>query len=470
MKPILLEEIKRALHAELKTQLSGQLVRSIVIDSRQCPAGSLFVALRGENCDGHDYIDQAVAAGAVAVLIDRDVPLSPAVKDAGVTVLKVDDCVIALGELAKFYRSKFVSGTHVIAVTGSNGKTTVREMIYHVLSRFQKGIRSEKNYNNQIGLPLTIFNIQSDDQFAVVELGTNAPGEIAYLSRIAQGDVAVITNIGPAHLQGFGDIEGVSAEKTAITAGLKDHGMIICNAEHKPTLDKLHAQGRKVITFGLDDNCDVSAHYIKRLDDGYSFITNDRCPVHIPVLGLHNVKNALAALAVVRRLGITSMQFAEAIEDFRSVPGRMDFKTFNSITVIDDTYNANPASMKAALEELTSMAVMGRRVMVCGDMGEMGSQGQEFHRQLGHQIAASNIDLLLAVGPLASLTAKAALDAGMGWSKVQRAVNSKRMARLIKPMLLDGDTVLVKGARSMQMENIVKSLSRWKGKNTTVTR
>ncbi len=465
MKPILLEELKRALHPELKTELNNQLIGSIEIDSRLVKNGSLFVAIRGDNFDGHDFVEQAVASGAIALMVDRNIPLSEQIKAKNVTVMKVDDCVLALGELARFYRSRFVSGTHLIAVTGSNGKTTVREMIYHILSKYQKGSRSVKNYNNFIGLPLSIFNIESDHQFAVIEAGTNAPGEIAHLSRIAQPDVAVITSIGPSHLEGLGDIDGVSVEKASIVAGLKKHGMVICNNEHKPTLNKLKSTGNNVVTFGLDEKCDVSAHSLERGERGYNFITNDKVSVNLAVPGLHNVKNALAALAAVRRLGITSQQMAQAIESFHAYEGRMQYKYFETITVIDDTYNANPASMQAALEELQKCRCDNRRVLVCGDMGELGPASEEYHRQLGRQVAKSNIDLLLAVGPMAALTAKAALDAGMGWSQIQRAINSKRMARLIKPILLDGDVILVKGSRSMQMENIIVSLGRWKTKN-----
>jgi len=371
--------------------------------------------------------------------------------------------VEALGSLAQYYRRSLGSSVDVIGVTGSNGKTTVREMIYHTLSYKRRGYSSPKNYNNQIGVPITLFGIDSDHDFAVVEMGSNAPGEIAGLSRIAEPDVAVITHVGASHLEGLKDIDGVSAEKVSIVTGLRQRGVVVCGTEHGPTLEKIRTLDKGVITFGLDESCDVYATDVKRIQGGIRFLTNDHCDILLPLLGLHNVRNALAALAVVRRLGMTTAEFARAIAEFRPVDRRMVPQEVNGITIIDDSYNANPVSMKAALEELTSRADAQRRVLVCGDMNELGDHSDKYHRELGRMVAASNIDLLFAVGESAALTARAALEAGMGWSNVQRIVGSKRLARLIKSMIHNGDVILVKGSRAMEMEKVVASLARWKG-------
>ncbi len=464
MKAILLEEIKKVLHAEMKTALGGGYVTSVSIDSREISEGSVFFAIRGQNFDGHAFIDQAVQNGALAVVIDQAIPLSDMVKNRGISVMRVPDTIVALSRLAKFYRRKLIPSVNVIGVTGSNGKTTVREMIYHVLGRYKRGYRSPHNYNNNIGVPLTIFGIDTDCEFAVIEIGTNAPGEIAQLSSIIDMDVAVITHIGASHLEGLVDVKGVSEEKVSIISGLKPRGLVVSTTEYPPALDKLRALDVNLATFGLNENCDIYASDIKRDGGGYEFTSNDRQRIRIPMAGLHNVKNALAALAAARRLGITSQQFAMAIQDFKPVHGRMNYKVVESLTIIDDTYNANPESMNVALDELTSNLDAPRRVFACGDMGELGDKSMHYHQQLGKTIADSNVDLLLTVGPMASETAKAALDAGMGWSKVQRCVSSKRLARLAKSLMLDGDVVLVKGSRSMEMETVVKSLSRWKGK------
>ncbi len=464
MKALLVEEVKNVLHAEVKTLTLKGLIHGISIDSRETKKGDLFVAIRGQNYDGHDFIDDAVRTGAVGAVIDRSLPLSDTVRQHEAIILKVKDTVEALGELAKFYRT-LCGSVAVIGVTGSNGKTTVREMIYHVLGKHKKGHRSPKNYNNQIGVPLTLFGVESSDEFVVVEIATNAPGEVAQLSQIAAPDVAVITRVGPSHLDGLKDIDGVSQEKVSIIAGLKRNGVLICGVDHPPTLERARGAGRHVITFGLDGNCDVYATQVERVGQMIRFMTNDRCEVVLPMTGMHNVTNALAALAAVRRLGITSQQFAEAMRDFAPVASRMQMWDVNGIAVIDDSYNANPVSMSAALDELVSYNGAKRKVFVCGDMDELGEAADEYHRRLGRELVERGVDLLLTVGPKAAVTAEAALAAGLGKGDIMRCINSKRMARLIKSMLFDGDVVLVKGSRSMEMEKVIVSLNRWKGRN-----
>jgi len=464
MKALLLEEIKNVLQAEMRTALAKGLVNGVSIDSRTVKAGELFVALRGDRFDGHDFLDVAAERGAIGVVVDRSMPVSDVLKAKNVAVMKVKDTVAALGALARFYRRKLVGSVHVVGVTGSSGKTTVREMIYHVMSRYKKGSRSQKNYNNNIGVPLTIFGIESDHNFAVVEIGSSGPGEIAALSRIAEPDIAVITSVGPSHLAGLKDVEGVSVEKVSIVAGLKEHGVVVCGTGHKGTLDKVRALDSHVITFGLEKECEVHSVNLCQAEGGYQFETNDHCRVMVPMAGLHNVKNALAALAVVRRLGITSRQFADAIADFEPVAGRGVCRNVNGITIIDDSYNANPLSMQTALQGLVDAGCTGRRIFVCGDMAELGDDSSHYHQELGIAIARSKIDILFAVGEQASITARAALEAGMGHGQVQRSINSKRLGRLIKSMILDGDVILVKGSRVMELEKVVVSLGRWKGR------
>jgi len=461
MKALLIEEIKSILHPELKTPLAKGMISGICLDSRKVRPSDAFVAIRGKQFDGHDFAEAAVKAGARLLIVEKNIPPSDAMRKNGVCVMKVPHTITALGDLARFYR-RSLSSIVVIAVTGSNGKTTVREMIYHVLSKYKKGHRSPSNYNNQIGVPLTIFGLEPDHDFAVVEIATNAPGEVAALSRIAEPDIAVITLVGQSHLEGLNDIEGVSVEKVSIVSGLKEHGVMICGCDHKPTLDRVKALGRHLITFGLDEKCDVYGCNVRRENGCMAFETSDHIEVVLPVGGVHNVKNALAALAAVRRLGITNRQFAQAIRDFTPMPHRMVYQKVGSITIIDDCYNANPVSMAAALEELASHKDAPRRVFVCGDMYELGPSSKMYHGQLGQAIKDANVDLLLTVGPQAAWTAGAALEAGMGWAAVQRSISSRRLARLIKSLIQDGDVILVKGSRAMQLEKVVESLARWK--------
>ncbi|MBN1846477.1 MAG: UDP-N-acetylmuramoyl-tripeptide--D-alanyl-D-alanine ligase [Sedimentisphaerales bacterium] len=470
MKPLLLEEIKNAVRAELKTELSKGLAQRVCTDSRQVQPGDLFVALRGEKFDGHDFLEPAVAGGARALLVDRSMPLTAALRDSKVSILKVDDCRAALGRLGRFYRRELLRSVRIVAVTGTNGKTTVREMIYWAMSKYKKGHRSPANYNNDIGVPLTLLGIDPDHEFAVVEIGSNRTGEVAALARVTEPDVALITYVGPGHLEGLRDVEGVSVEKVSITAGLKPHGILICGCDHAPTLDRVKALGCHVITFGLDAAADVSALELDLRPGRIGFLTNDRCRVEIPLSGLHNVKNALAALAATRRLGITSEQFAAAMRDFPGIAGRMECQSINGITIIDDSYNANPSSMAAALLELTGYQQAGRRILVAGDMCELGPTAEYYHRELGRAVALSNVDVLFAVGPQAAWTAQAALECGMGRGDIQRSINSRRLARLIKSSIRDDDVILVKGSRSMQMERVVQALRRYRGGRPRIIR
>lgn len=462
MKPLLLQEIKQALRGEYKTSARKKLITGVTTDSRTVAPGDLFVALHGEHFDGHEFIDQAVAGGAVAVVADRNIPISPMITEHEVCLIKVDDTLIALGDLARFYRRSLGRSLTVIAVTGSNGKTTTREMIYHTLGKNRKGHRSPGSFNNSVGVPLTLLGVERGHDFVVVEIGSNAPGEVAALSRIAQPDIAVITSVGQSHLAGLKDTDGVSVEKVAITAGLDDHGVIICGTDHQPTLDRIKALGRRMISFGFDPAADVGATKVRRLNGHMLFETNDHIEIDLPMGGRHNVSNALAALAAVRRLGITNHDFARAMQDFTPVAQRMIYKEVNGITVIDDTYNANPSSMAVALDELLTHPHAPRRVMIVGDMGELGPESDRLHQQLGRDIAAANIDLFLAVGPQAALAATAALEAGMGWGSVTRSVSSKRLARLVKSMIHQGDVIMVKGSRMMEMEKVVESLLRFR--------
>ncbi len=465
MKPLLLNEIKNILHAEMKTPITKGLVTGVSIDSRTIQPEELFVAIRGDQFDGHEYIEDVIASGVKAVIIDRSIPIPQSFAENDVCVMKVECSRKALGQLARHYRRSLGHGVMVIAVTGSNGKTTTREMIYHILSQHKKGHRSPKNFNNDIGVPLSIFGIEPDHDFVVLEIASNQPGEIAELSRIAEPDVSVITSIAPSHLDGFKNVDGVMSEKISIVSGMPDRGVVICSQDDPVLLERLKPQDRHLITFGFDVQADISVLEYDRSDSGMTFVTNDHCRVNLPVLGKHNVSNALAALATVRRMGLTSHDFANAMTNFQGVSQRMAVKQANGISVIDDSYNANPSSMAAALKELAYLKDVKRRVLIIGDMEDLGANAEEYHRQLGIEIANSNVDLLLAVGPKAAIAANTAIEHGMGLGSVQRSINSKRLARLVKSLLLDDDVVLVKGSRSMEMEKVVESLMRYRRKN-----
>ena len=456
MRPILTDEIKLAINAVMKTKMKKALIHDVSIDSRESQTDKIFFAIRGERFDGHSFIDQVVHNGATAVVVDRDIAITPIMHDREVVVYKVQDTVEALGRLAKYYRSQMIGAVQIIAVTGSNGKTTVREMIHHVLSTKYKSSQSPRNFNNAIGVPLSLISVEHDQDYAVIELGTNAPGEIHYLSGIAQPDIAVITSVGPSHLEGLKSIDGVCAEKASIASGLKRGGTVVCCSSAPDAITRLQHGNYKIVTFGLNRESHVHAVNIKTGPDGnITFETNDRCTISLPIPGRHNVSNALAALAVCRRMDITTEEFAEAIKSFNAVGGRLNIQKIGEMTVIDDSYNANPASMAAALDVLDELSGR-RRIFCCGDMGELGELAKGHHHKLGDAIALSKTDILLTAGELSKETANAAVDAGLSRNDVFSFDNSEQAAVKLVEIARPDDIILVKGSRMMKMENIVK--------------
>ena len=458
MKPLMTDELKSALNAVMKTELRPGILRGVEIDSRCNLSDKIFFAIKGKNHDGHSYVSQAVANGVRNVVIDHDIEIGQEMRDSNVNIYKVDDTVSALGRLAKYYRSEMISSVHIIAVTGSNGKTTTREMIHHVLAKKLNGCQSKKNFNNAIGCPLSILNIESKYDFAAIELGTSMPGEIHYLSSIVQPDIAVITSIGPSHLEGLNNLDGVCAEKASIVSGLKPGGTVICNGVCSDAIVRLEQDCRKVITFGFGDQYNISASDYKPDGiGGLSFVTNDRCSIRLPIPGRHNVTNALAALAVCRRLDISTEEFAKAISDFNAVGGRLNILLINGVTVIDDSYNANPASMTAALAVLDDQPGK-RKIFCCGDMGELGELSVELHKKLGEEVALSSADFLITAGEFSKHTAKAAVEYGLSERNVISTDTSEEAADKLAEILQQGDVVLAKGSRSAKMEKIVDKI------------
>jgi len=461
MKPLMISEIKQLLRAILVNIPPKGVITGVSIDSRTCAEGDLFIAIPGENFDGHDYVDQAVAAKCAAIVVEK-APENASALDACVMV--VENTIEALGKIAKYYRRTLGCAVSVIGVTGSCGKTTTRSMIYHVLSQFKQGCQSPKNYNNNIGVPLTLLSVGRDDDFVVVEMGSNHPGEIAALSHIVEPDLAVITSVGPSHLEGLGSVSGVIDEKAAITAGMSPSGQVFCFNDKGLLIEKMRGLVQPVVSFSLEDCSDIFAKEIKRTVKGVRYVTNDNVKVKLHVDGRHNIANSLAALCVARRLGISSEAFAGAMATYSPPAGRMQRIKLDEIMLIDDTYNANPASVRAAVDTLSSMKQASRRILVLGDMNELGEASHNYHKLLGRYIASlGNIDMLFTVGAKAATIANEAINSGMRIGTVQRCVSSQRLARLIKTHIHNDDIVLVKGSRALEMEKVIVSLKRFKG-------
>lgn len=427
---------------------------SVNIDSRTIKQGQCFFAIKGQNFDGHDYVADAFKKGALCAVVSTNFRASPNVRGL---LIKVDDTVKALGKFAARYRKQ--CGFKVVAITGSVGKTSTRRIIDHVLGQHFRVITSPKNFNNEIGLPLTILSADPSDEIIVAELGANHPGEIAHLSRMAQPDIAMVTNVAAAHLEGFGSIETILKEKTSIKDGLADNGVLIINGDCKNLLE--YCRTKKIIfeSFGTKPACNIIATDPDCGPTSSEFHI-DGVKVTVGLCGKGNMENALAAWAVCRKFGLSAGDFAKAIKTMPLVSMRTELKQFGNITVIDDCYNANPASMKNALDILAklSQSKEARPVFICGDMAELGNHSEQLHEELGAYIAKSNVQLVLSTGPLSGLAAQTAKTAADYDLQVQKFENINLCCDNLHKFVQDYDIILVKGSRSAALEKAVEKL------------
>jgi UDP-N-acetylmuramoyl-tripeptide--D-alanyl-D-alanine ligase len=432
--------------------VSGEDVtfKQVSTDTRTIKPGDLYIALQGENFDGHDFVAQAKERGAVAALLAHPV-------DVELPQLLVKDTRIALGELAAAWRATL--DISLVAVTGSNGKTTVKEMLAAILSPAHEVLVTEGNLNNDIGMPLTLLRLRKEHRYGVVEMGANHHDEIAYLSNLAKPDVAVITNASTAHLAGFGDLDGVARAKGEIFQGLDDSGIAIINADDVYAgLWYQLAHGNCAISFGVDHEADVHGQWSG--DERKSQIHIDAgdesfdIALHLP--GRHNVLNAMATTAAAMALGISSSQIKAGLEGMRPVQGRLQaVKGIKGSHIIDDTYNANPASLRAALAVLSSG--QGEKYLALGDMCELGDQASAFHAQAGKEARLAGVDRLYAVGDLSKETVSAFGEHGHHYEVQDDLIEA------IEQDLSSEVTLLVKGSRLMHMEHVVKALCTGEG-------
>ncbi|MBZ0106969.1 MAG: UDP-N-acetylmuramoyl-tripeptide--D-alanyl-D-alanine ligase [Sulfuricella denitrificans] len=427
---------------------------SVTSDSRAITTGCLFVALRGERFDGHDFVTQAIRQGALTAMVDQAAAERHAAEWQGMPLLVVADTRLVLGQLAAFWRGR--QNIRLVAVTGSNGKTTVKEMLAAILREAageQAVLATEGNLNNDIGMPLMLLKLREQHRFAVIEMGMNHPGEIEYLTRIARPDVAVINNAGAAHLAGLGSVEEVARAKGEIFSGLASDGLAVINADDAfAALWKKLAGTHAIIEFGLDHPAQVSAAcQTGPLESELQLRTPaSEFQVKLPLPGLHNVRNALAAAAAATALDIKPEAIAAGLEKFAGVKGRLQRKPgLHGATLIDDTYNANPASVKAAIAVLASMP--GRKILVLGDMGELGPDADEMHRELGASARQSGVDILLCHGDICRATAAEFGANAWFFERIEELLAD------LENLLAPDVTVLVKGSRFMQMERVVKS-------------
>jgi len=451
MRALSLEEIRLAVHGHWLLPGSPGKVESVSTDTRTAQGGELFFAIRGKRFDGHMFLAQAAAAGCVAALVRLDGEPRPEIGSKfPCGVMGTSDSVKALGALGAYHRN--LHPADVIAVTGSNGKTTVKRMIHHILSKRMRGLCGPKSFNNEIGVPLTLLETGEKDDYVVCEIGSSAPGEISVLAGMASPNVAVITNVAETHLEKLGTLEGVAGEKASILGHLEKDGLGVLWADND-VLTKLAASyGTRMVTFGQSDSSDLRVTGYESRNRAQRFEVNGRFWVDLPLPGKHNALNALAAIAVAQRFGFSQGEAGEALGDFQGVEMRLEWIDLGRLTVINDAYNANPASMLAAAKVLSETGGR-RRILVAGDMGELGTESQDLHVRTGSLIAEMNLDLLIAVGPMGRYIAQGAADRALPTEQFDTLAAA---AKGLCDLLRDGDVVLVKASRMVQMERLVE--------------
>lgn len=430
---------------EAKQWGSDVTFRGVSTDTRTLTEGNLFVALEGPNFDGHDFIDQARRQGAVAAAVSRLI-------DDQIPQLEVKDTRLALGALAAHWRSRF--SLPLIAVTGSNGKTTVKEMLASILRRCGETLVTAGNLNNEIGVPLTLFRLSSAHDYAVLELGANHPGEIAYLTGLARPTVGLVNNAGPAHLEGFGDVKGVAKAKGELYTNLATDAVCVINADDAfANLWRSMASPRYVISFGLNATADVAAKWRGDISgsDVELMTPAGTVSLRLALPGQHNVMNALAATAGALAMGVALDKIVLGLSDVLPVAGRWQSQAgLGGAQLIDDTYNANPGSLQVALDLLSQAEA--DTWLVLGDMGELGEKGERLHRRVGEQAKQAGVKHLFALGALAAQAADAFGKGAETFTELDDL--TMRLAKLVHP----GVIVLVKGSRAMHMERVVQAL------------
>ena len=451
MNPLRVSQIAQFAGATLSASDGTVVVNKVSTDSRTIKAGELFVALRGENFEGHDFVEASAKAGATGALVDLN--WAGSVPD-NFALLRATDTLQAYQMLAANYRRSLA--LKVLAITGSNGKTSTKDFAASVLARKFRVTKTEGNFNNHVGLPRTILEATSGDEIAVWELGMNHPGEIAALAKIAAPDAAIITNIGVAHIEFMGSRESIAAEKGALAEAIEPQGTVILNADD-PFTEGIAARTRARVVLAGTTAGAVRAIEIRQSADGSEFTIVEgahRCRAQLPVAGSHMVQNALLAVAAGRAFGLSIEECAAGLAAAPLTKARLQIKEIGGVQFLDDSYNANPDSMKAALRTLVELDADGKRIAVLGEMRELGSESERGHREVGETAATLDVNQLITIGDTAELIAEGARTAGL--QKVLSARSTAEAANLLGKIARPGDLVLIKGSRAARTEEVIE--------------
>lgn len=430
-------------------------ISGVTIDSRKIMPGNLFVPFKGEHVDGHRYVEDALKNGASAAFWQKDVPNPP----EGLPIIVVEDTLVALQELARSYRSEL--NVKVVGITGSNGKTTTKDMTANLLALQYKVQKTEGNFNNHIGLPLTILGLEKDTEIAVLEMGMSSIGEIEFLTKLACPSAVIITNIGESHLQDLGSRERIAEAKLEIVKGLTEDGLIVYHGDEPLLRDRMTNDEGTALkqTFGRFDMNTLFPTYIKQTDNGSYFKINGiETEFELPVLGTHNILNALAAMLVAHYFGISYDKMKAGLATLKVTNMRMELiEGIHGEKVINDAYNASPTSMNAAIELVTSLSGYKRKILVLGDMLELGPEEESFHLAVGKEIDYSKIDYVFTYGKLGEFIAKGAQEV-FPEDRVFSFLDKNKLLEELKKYTNRDTLILVKGSRGMKLEEIVHGL------------
>ncbi len=465
MEPLPVDEVIRVTGATVVRRGRHRDFQGISTDSRTVRRGELFVALRGERFDGHAFVRQALASGAAGVLVETD---DARTESASHAHLRVSSCGDALLAIAGVHRSRL--DATVVGITGSVGKSTTKEILSGLLSAAapRAVVASEKSFNNRVGVPLTLFRAGRDTRFLVLEMGTSSPGEIETLAARARPSVGVVTRIAEAHLERLRDLAGVAQEKGALVRALPDSGTAVLEAGD-PWAQKLAAETRaRVLTFGISErtpaSADVCALRVEPESGGMRFLLSVGGRIvgegRSKLAGVHNVSNALAAIAAAIACGVPAEAALQTLASISlSLPMRLERREAAGIALVNDAYNANPASVESAIAWLKAESCTGLRILVLGEMAELGEEAAELHRRVGRLVAESGIDRFVTVGALAARASEAAAAGGMPFDRVDAVESASAIAPRLEPFLEPGDLVLVKGSRRAALERVVEELA-----------
>jgi UDP-N-acetylmuramoyl-tripeptide--D-alanyl-D-alanine ligase len=468
-----IEELIEATGGELVLPVEGKDagvsgITGISTDSRKITPGCLFIPISGERFDGHEYINQALTLGASVSLTHRGIEQvigGGAGLPAGKALIKVEDTLKALRDIAEYYRSKFK--IPVVGITGSVGKTSTKDMVAGVLQQKFKVHKTEGNFNNEIGVPLTVFNLNREHEAAVLEMGMSGLGEISRLTSIIKPDVAIITNIGLSHIEKLGSKQNILRAKLEILEGLRPGGLLVLNGDDSLLRGLKGLLKERTVFYGMDEGVDYRAVNINSKGElGTVFdvkVDNQEYTIRLQVPGAHNVHNALAAIAAGCELGVPMESIIKGISDFTPGKMRLDIITANGFRIINDSYNASPQSMEAAIKVLVGMNGEGRRITVLGDMLELGDWTEDSHRGVGRFAAGENVDIIVTVGLNARYIAEGAVEAGFPRSRTANFNTVEEAIEYLEKNLIRDDVMLIKGSRGMKMEIIAEKLKEYGG-------